>query len=175
MAAEFTFITLNNNSAAFDVYQNAAPRTAPQGLPEELPKEGARPSERRRITAAPFTVFAAVAAVLMIVLVVFGYVQLYEATSRAAKLQSDLNDLQRTQAQLLSKYESHINLQEIEKRATELGLSTPRQEQIVYLDLSGEDTAEIYHEKTTGVFTEVVQAVEQSVTELIAYLNPETA
>ena len=174
MAAEYSQM-MSNSGAAYDLYQNAAPQRLPQGLPEELP----RPLQTRRVKAkpafAPFTFFGGIAVVCMMILVIFGYVQLYEASTQAARLSTELSSLQKTQAQLLSKYESHINLPEIEKRASELGLSTPRQEQIVYINLCGEDSAEIFHEKKTGALTEVVQAVEQSVAELIAYLSPSAA
>lgn len=164
-----------NTNVAYDLYQNTEPKRRPLELPEELPREEAAQPQRAVRTFAPFSVFGIALCFVMIMLVVFGNVQFYEAKSRAAELKSQLYSLQQTQTQLMSKYESRIDLREIEKRANELGLTTPRSEQIIYLDLSGEDNAEIYHEKTTSMFVEVVQAVEQSVAELIAYLNPNAA
>ena len=43
------------------------------------------------------------------------------------------------------------------------------------LDLSGADRAEIYQEEKTSVFSEIVSAMEQSVSGLIAYLRAASA
>lgn len=45
----------------------------------------------------------------------------------------------------------------------------------MYLDLSGADRAEIYQEEKTSVFSEIVSAMEQSVSGLIAYLRAASA
>mgnify|MGYP000432290392 CR=1 FL=1 len=82
----------------------------------------------------------------LLVLVVFGYVQLFEATSEVSKLENQLSALQSQQKQLQSRYEARIDLDAIETAAGDLGLTKPSQEQIVYLDLSGADRAEIYQE-----------------------------
>ena len=48
---------------------------------------------------------------------------------------------------------ARIDLDAIETAAGDLGLTKPSQEQIVYLDLSGADRAEIYQEEKTSVFS----------------------
>ena len=111
----------------------------------------------------------------LLVLVVFGYVQLFEATSEVSKLENQLSALQSQQTQLQSRYEARIDLDAIETAAGDLGLTKPSQEQIVYLDLSGADRAEIYQEEKTSVFSEIVSAMEQSVSGLIAYLRTASA
>ena len=105
------------------------------------------------------------------ILVIFGYVQLFEASSRVSRLESRLQSLQEEQLLLQSKYEGKIDLAAIEQRASELGLRKPSQEQIVYVNLSGIDRAEIYQEEKTSVLAEFVSAMEQSVSGLIAYLR----
>ena len=79
------------------------------------------------------------------------------------------------QALLKSKYEGKIDLDAIEQRAAELGLRTPEAEQIVYVNLSGSDRAEIYQQTRTSLIGEIVQTIEQSVSSLIAYLRPASA
>lgn len=103
------------------------------------------------------------------------YVQLFEATSEVSKLENQLSALQSQQTQLQSRYEARIDLDAIETAAGDLGLTKPSQEQIVYLDLSGADRAEIYQEEKTSVFSEIVSAMEQSVSGLIAYLRAASA
>ena len=89
MAAQYSRIMMNHG-AAYDLYQNTLPKTKPQGLPEELPLH----HEQRRTAAkpaiAPFTLFGGIAVICMMILVIFGYVQLYEASTKAARLDAEL-------------------------------------------------------------------------------------
>ena len=169
-----------NGAAAYDVYawnQSTAPQRRPE--PQHLPEERPLPQKRQRVKArtalAPFTVVGMLAVACMLVLVVFGYVQLFEATSEVSKLENQLSALQSQQTQLQSRYEARIDLDAISAEAGTLGLSKPSQEQIVYLDLSGADRAEIYQEEKTSVVSEILSAMEQSVSGLIAYLRTASA
>ena len=169
-----------NGAAAYDVYtwnQSTAPqrRPEPQHLPEERPVPRKRQRVKARTALAPFTLFGMLAVACMLVLVVFGYVRLFETTSEVSKLETRLSELQSEQTLLRSKYEARIDLDAIEASAAELGLSKPTQEQIVYVDLSGTDRAEIYQEEKTSAVGEIIAAVEQSVSDLIAYLRPASA
>ena len=165
-----------NGAAAYDVYawnQSTAPQRRPE--PQHLPEERPLPQKRQRSSFAPFTVVGMLAVACLLVLVVFGYVQLFEATSEVSKLENQLSALQSQQTQLQSRYEARIDLDAIETAAGDLGLTKPSQEQIAYLDLSGADRAEIYQEEKTSVFAEIVSAMEQSVSGLIAYLRAASA
>ena len=74
-----------------------------------------------------------------------------------------------------SKYEGKIDLAAIEQRATELGLRKPTQEQIVYVNLTGIDQEELYKTEKSSILGEIIGAVEQSISDLIAYLHPAAA
>ena len=78
-----------NGAAAYDVYawnQSTAPQRRPE--PQHLPEERPLPQKRQRVKArtalAPFTVVGMLAVACLLVLVVFGYVQLFEATSEVS-------------------------------------------------------------------------------------------
>ena len=107
----------------------------------------------------------------MLIMVVFGYVQMYEATERVSGLQSDLAELQKEQVILESLYEGKINLEEVEQRAGELGLALPTADQIIYVNLSGEDKAEIYGEEEMNFFERIFRAIESSASGLVEYLS----
>ena len=62
-----------------------------------------------------------------------------------------------------------------EQRAEELGMSAPRDDQVIYVSLSGSDRAEIYEEEKTNILGEIIGAVEESISDLIAYLRPSAA
>ena len=145
----------------------------------ELPQERELPQKRQRVRArtavAPFTILGAAISACMMILVIFGYVQLFEATSRVSKLESQLQSLQEEQLLLQSKYEGKIDLAGIEEQAETLGLRKPSQEQIVYVNLAGTDQAEIYKTEKSSILSEIIGAVEQSISDLIAYLHPAAA
>ena len=163
-----------NGSAAYDLYRyegSAAPEIQHPGLPEEQ----YQPQRKRRVkvkaAVAPVAVVGLAVVACMLILVIFGYVQLYEATERVSSLQSDLSSLQEQQVILESLYEGSIDLPYIETRAAELGLHTPASGQTVYVNLSGDDRAEIYHAEKTNIFQRIIQAVESSAKGLVEYLS----
>ena len=171
-----------NGAAAYDVYSNvyrypngtenyydgsAVRQPQRQGLPEERTLPERRQRVKVKTAVAPFTLFGMAAAALMLVLVIFGYVQLFEATTRVGELQN--------QTLLESKYESKIDLKVVQQRAEELGMSAPRDDQVIYVSLSGSDRAEIYEEEKTNILGEIIGAVEESISDLIAYLRPSAA
>ncbi|MFR5761434.1 MAG: hypothetical protein ACLUFI_07405 [Oscillospiraceae bacterium] len=84
----------------------------------------------------------------LMILVIFGYVQLFEASSSVSKLENQLANLKEAAADLLqSKYDAKIDLAAAEAHAAEIGLTKCQPEQIVYVSFSGTDQAEIYTQR----------------------------
>lgn len=165
---------LYNGSAAYDLYEyqgNTAPRIQSPGLPEERVLPEKRQRVKVKATVAPFAVLGMMVVACMLILVVFGYVQLYEATERVSGLESELSSLRQEQVVLESLYESSIDLDYIEQRAAELGMGLPTQEQTVYLNLTGTDRAEIYTVEKSNIFQRIIQAIESSASGLVEYLS----
>lgn len=168
-----------NGSAAYDLYQNrnmdfrgtAAPEIQHPGLPEERVLPQKRKRVKVKAAVAPVAVIGMMVVACMLILVIFGYVQLYEATERVSSLQNQLASLEQEQVILESRYEGSVDLDFIELRAAELGLGVPMQEQTVYLNLSGSDRAEIYAAEKANLFQRVVQAIESSASGLVEYLS----
>lgn len=164
-----------NGAAAYDI--NAFRGTsAPEIQRPKLPEEQRRPVRRVRVKAkaavSPFAVVGMMAAACMLVLVIFGYVQLYEATSEVGDLTSELSALQQENQMLQSEYEGKIDLAAIEERATkELGMVQPAANQIVCFNLSGSDRAVVVQEKSTNPLTTVIDALKSSVESLVSYLS----
>jgi len=179
MAANRAPINLYGSSAAYDLYRydahdyngSAAPEIQHPGLPEER----SVPQRIRRVKAktaiAPFAVVGLMVAACMLVLVVFGYVQLYEATEQVSVLENQLAGLQKEQAVLESLYEGSIDLNYIEARAAEMGLVAPSREQTVYVNLTGSDRAEIYESEHLSLIQRILQAFESSASGLVEYLS----
>lgn len=158
----------SNGSTAFEVRTAAIPQPRPGQLPEEKPLRQARKAPKAKPAIAPLAVIGMVVAAVLLLMVIYSYVQLYEATSRAGTLNKQLVKVQSDTAKLRSTYESRIDLSEIEARAKELGMTQPSSSQTVYLNIAGADHAEVlqvddrsYAEKAwdalTGSFQGVVE------------------
>ena len=181
MAADREPYYSTNGAAAYDVYSVENTLRQPVRQPErhELPQERELPQKRQRVRArtavAPFTILGAAISACMMILVIFGYVQLFEASSSVSRLENQLASLQEQQMMLKSKYDAKIDLTAAEQHATEIGLTKCQPEQIVYVNLAGTDQAEIYKTAKSSILSEIIGAVEQSISDLIAYLHPAAA
>ena len=163
-----------NGSAAYDLhnyYGSAAPQIERRGLPEERPLPREEQRTKAKVAVAPVSVFGLLVSVCMLILVVFGYVQLYEATEHVSSLKSQLSDLRQEQVVLESLYEGGIDLDYIEAQAGVMGFAVPEREQIVYLNLVGSDKAEIYTVHKENVVERVLHAIENSAGGLVEYLS----
>ena len=177
----------DNGAAAYDVYawndqaarQYDDGRSYERSLPIELPDERVQEQPYRRVRArkaiAPFTLAGILTVACLMILVIFGYVQLFEASSNVSRLETQLANLKEQQLMLQSKYDAKIDLNAAEEYAAEIGLTRCQPEQIVYVSFSGDDQAEIYTQQRTSVFGEILDAMQQSILGLIEYLHPTAA
>ena len=139
-----------NGSAAYDIYAGGAMRNTalPKERPERLPDAPARRQPVRKTRAkpafSPFALLGGAMVCVMLFLVVFSYVRLYEAKSEVGELESELSELNEEKARLQSKYEGALDLEMVEKRAKELNMRKPGPSHIVYVQVQADDTAEVY-------------------------------
>lgn len=158
--------------AAYDMFANQPVRRAPEQEP--LPQQTPSPelSYRVRPQNLLFIAVSCVAALCVLLLVLFAHQKVYEATYEVNKLQSQLAALQEEQVMLRSAYDSSVDLVGVEKRAVEeLGMGRPVAGQTVYLDLSGEDRAEVLNQKEENLFTELSDFIATAFRNLGAYLS----
>lgn len=165
---------LYNGSAAYDLYRvegTAAPKIDHPSLPEEISRPERHSHAKVKHHLSAFAVFGVMVTACMLILVIFGYVQLYEASQRVSDLKSELSELRQEQIVLESVYDSSIDLDYVEMQAEALGYGVPDRDQIQYLNLVGEDKAEIYTVKKQNIFQRVIGAIESSATGLVEYLS----
>ena len=109
---------LFNGSAAYQLYSDFESTAAPEIQHPDLPQERPRHKKVRRVkvktAVSPVAVVGLLAVTCMLILVVFGYVQLYEASEEVSSLQSELSELQERQVVLQSLYEEGIDLDYVE-------------------------------------------------------------
>ena len=169
----------DNGAAAYDVYawndQAARQYDDNRAYERTLPTEQPYRRVKAKTTVAPFTLAGMLTVACLMILVIFGYVQLFEASSNVSRLETQLANLKEQQLMLQSKYDAKIDLTAAEEYAAEIGLTKCQPEQIVYVSFSGTDQAEIYTQQRTSVFGEILDAMQQSILGLIEYLHPAAA
>ena len=164
----------SNGSAAYDVRRRntAQPLERPERLPDAPARRKSARHVRARLGISPLTALGAAAAVLMLALVVFSYIRLYEARSDVGKLQTQLSTLEEQQARLQSQYDNALDLEQIEKRAKELGMRQPGSSQIIYVQVDPDDTTEVYAAPAEkNVFARVIDAFRSAFTDAINYFS----
>jgi cell division protein FtsB len=76
--------------------------------------------------------------------IVYTYMQMAEISRASWEIEQEISKLQKEEEVLLRQKNSMIDRQEIERIAVEeLGMVKPSEGQITYIDLSGEDHAEV--------------------------------
>ena len=166
-------------SAAVDyAYLNAQPGRAPVELPEERieakPKQGEGKRASNHVAIAPVSILGFMVVLCMLILVIFGYVRLYEATTENAALSDDLFDLKTENAILAKQYEGQVDLAYIEEMAmTELGMQKVLPEQVVYVNLSHatDKGVVVAAQKQKGFVGRAIESIFGSVRELKEYLS----
>lgn len=169
-----------DGNAAYDLYRAGQvweQGTAAPALPElpEQPEQREQALEtvvvRARMQVSLLAVLGIVVTVALLVMVISGYVRLYELTSVQAELNDELTALEAEHARLEASYESKLNMEQIELVAgSELGMHLPTEQQIVYLNMSGEDTAVVYDSDAMDVGS-VTQALKNGFGYLIDYIR----
>lgn len=155
-------------SVAYDV--RVPQRTGVQ-LPDEKPIQQPARSVRAKAHISPVTVLGIVVTAFLAVLVIFCYVRIYEVNHTVAALSAQLEALEEKQTRLKGQYESQLDMLDLEAHARQLGLKKPDQSQIVYLDLSGADHADITPAAEKNVVVTFLTSVFRSVRDFLEYLS----
>ena len=104
-------------------------------------------------------------------MVVYGYVQYYEASSRVGELNSQLTHELQENTKLRSSYESKIDLKQIEVQARELGMRQPTARQTVYLNIPGADHTEVLEVDNRSFLQKTWDAIRDSFTGIVEYFR----
>ena len=134
-----------NGSAAYEIGQETAARPIlqPKRLPDAPVRFPPKQKVKAKLSIAPLTVLGIVAVVVMCFVMIHSYASLYEAESEVASLRQESGALLQQQKDLLLTYERAVDLEEVARRATELGMHLPTAQQIVYIDLT-QGTGELH-------------------------------
>lgn len=122
------------------------PVRIPERAAEKKVRVAARPEKRveSKIRIAPTAVVGFMAAALMLVMVLMGYIQLTKVSAEASSLQKQIVDLKNTEAKLKIQYESTFDLNKIESYAvSRLGMVPATNSQVYYINGNTPDKAEV--------------------------------
>ena len=132
----------------------------------ESTKAKVRPAER----VSPVMVLGFAAAAMMMVMMVFCYVQINAVSTRIVSLRSDVSALQTEQVALQTRYEQAFDLSGVKEAALAAGMSMPSDSQIHYIDLSDPDSAVVYQQESNNMEL-VVAAVEKGIGTAVEYFR----
>ena len=86
-----------------------------------------------RVSSIMFCVICAAFSAVMLVMTLFGQIELARASDAIAQMQAQAQQLEEENGVLRARYENSISLEEIERYATQrLGMKTPGAGQIIY-------------------------------------------
>ena len=107
-----------------------------------LPRPQSRAQAAPRLSLRGAMVFVCVTALMLFI--VYAYTQMAEMGDASQDMAKEISQLQIERDSLLKQKNSMIDLKEIERIAVEkLGMVKPTKSQIIYINLSGEDHAEV--------------------------------
>ncbi len=139
MALEYTDMYRNYGS-----YEQGSAVRQPrhQTLPADRPQR--RTAPRASAVSIPLTVLGILAAMCILLILVFAHNRLYAVTSEISAGQARLEELQKERDKLAGQYNGMIDYRLIETEATErLGMTKPNGSQTVYVNLAGADRGEV--------------------------------
>jgi len=98
-----------------------------------------------RYSLSPFAVIGYLLITALMIAVVYCSMILNELAIENATLTKSLSKVKTESVQLQAQYEKKINLNEIERRAMELGMQYPETEQVTYVTVDNEDYAVVFN------------------------------
>lgn len=145
------------------------PKRRPQHRPQPRPRK--KPASRQKMVVAPFALVGIGLSLIMLVLVLFGYAQVYESSSHLGDMEDRVATLREENSKLRNQYDSSIDLESIEERAGELGMRQPTTRQIITLSVPAEDVAVVNARASTNPLRAAWDAVTETARELLEYLR----
>ena len=143
------------NAAAEEWIPGRVSHPAPLVRPKEQPRTRTKSKTKLRVRTqqkvSPFAIVGFLAVAAFAVVVLLSYVRLLEVSDNVVRMKSQIEELEKKEEILTAQYESTFDLNSIEEQFISSGtMSKPRTDQVVYIDMSEPDHAQIIDEETDG-------------------------
>ena len=112
--------------------------------PEVQPVQRRQTAARAAVRPSPVLLLGTVLVVGMVIALMLCYVKLTGISDNVSSIKREISALEEEHVALLTAYERTFDLATVKAAAEAAGMSKPTSGQIVYIDLSGADTAEVY-------------------------------
>ena len=112
--------------------------------PEVQPVQRRQSAARAAVRPSPVLLLGTVLVVGMVIALMLCYVKLTGISDNVSAIKREISALEEEHVALLTAYERTFDLATVKAAAEAAGMSKPTSGQIVYIDLSGADTAEVY-------------------------------
>lgn len=166
--------SLNNGTYVLPEYDGSSAARKlqrPNQLPEERKQTVHTKTVKAKLVVAPFAVVGVVAVLMLMLMVLMGYVRLYETKSATGELNSQIATATEESSRLRSQYESLVDFDQIDLYATSHGMRKPTGAQTVYVNVPHEDVAQIRIAEESNVFQKAWHAIRDGFRELAEYLQ----
>lgn len=163
-----------NGSAAYNIFTTQESTARPLEHPKRLPDAPARkkPKEKLKLAVSPFTVLGGAVAIIMLLLVVFSYVRMYEEQSKISAMQEARAALTQEQERLTATYEQSLDLRQVEQRARQLGMREALPSQIREIEIAAGDTTQIFDApEERNIFEQVFDAFRSVFRDAVEYFS----
>ena len=137
--------------------------------PRRQEKKAVRPRVRQRVSGVLALGFAALAA--MVVVVLMSYAQLTSISADVVSMQKELKTLDAEHVALLTQYERTFDLETVKAAAVAAGMNKPSSSQINYIDLSAPDSVELCEAQNVSVLSRVFTSLGQGVFSVVEYFS----
>ena len=112
--------------------------------PEVQPVQRRQSAARAAVRPSPVLLLGTVLVVGMVIALMLCYVKLTGISDNVSSIKREISALEEEHVALLTAYERTFDLATVKAAAEAAGMSKPSSGQIQYIDLSGEDSVEVY-------------------------------
>ncbi len=119
---------------------------------------------------APFAVVGFLAVAMFAAMLLLSYVQYTVLNGQMAELSNEVSTLQSENATLSAQYEKVFDMETIQQAVGDT-MARPSSDQVVYLDLSEEDTVVIFRDEEENGLVGALHAAGQTLGEIIEYFR----
>ena len=148
-----------------------APRHEERAVPKVRRREQVLVRERQRVPV--LMVMGVTAVISMAVMLLMSYVQLTTLAADTVTLRTELSALEAEHVTLTAQHEQMFDMATVKEVAAAAGMGKPASSQIVYLDITSEDSATVYQTDDSGpsVLSRMLNSLHHGVCAVVEYFD----